>query len=553
MESKQLDGANASLTIPVTEIVDGPFDEGTSGAVTNRGDSAAPSSKNGVAAGLEWSVRHRLINTEEAAGKRVDEEEEIHGEIESSWDTESEEGFDSGEDDDASCTPEESIHYRRQLHALGEEAFVQSTLGSGNVSVKKLCSAFGVQIPSIFQRAPAKVCYQLLALGLNRELRNRTKLQEYNTVDDAVQLLDKSKNIMVITGAGISTSLGIPDFRSKDTGLYSKLAGIGLSDPQEVFDIEIFREDPSIFYQIAKDILPSTDRYSPTHAFIRLLQDKGKLLTNFSQNIDNIEAAAGIHPDKLVQCHGSFATATCIRCKIQVPGSEIRNDLKAGRVPKCRVCCHHGTNSTMIGSQKRKHESNHGGQSKRRKASDWEDLDDEDEEVESHDADSVGVMKPDITFFGEDLPTRFHDRLVDHDRDLVDLVIVIGTSLKVAPVSEIVGFLPPQVPQICISRTVRLSLNPLSLLSPACPFIHPPILSADRVSYSKPISHVTFDIDLLGDCDVIVTELCRRARWNLEHEMIDKSLKIDVVPDEQQEARYTFSMASEEVESQNLL
>ena len=63
-------------------------------------------------------------------------------------------------------------------------------------------------------------------------------------------------------------------------------------------------------------------------------------------------------------------------------------------------------------------------------------------------------LQPDITFFGEPLPPTFNARLVNHDRNLVDLVLVIGTSLKVAPVSEIVGYLPANVPQIYISREV---------------------------------------------------------------------------------------------------
>lgn len=62
--------------------------------------------------------------------------------------------------------------------------------------------------------------------------------------------------------------------------------------------------------------------------------------------------------------------------------------------------------------------------------------------------------QPDITFFGEPLPPTFNERLVNHDRNLVDLVLVIGTSLKVAPVSEVVGYLPANVPQIYISREV---------------------------------------------------------------------------------------------------
>lgn len=63
-------------------------------------------------------------------------------------------------------------------------------------------------------------------------------------------------------------------------------------------------------------------------------------------------------------------------------------------------------------------------------------------------------MKPDITFFGEMLPDTFYKRLLELDRDKCDLLICIGTSLKVAPVSEIIGLLPPDVPQIYISKTV---------------------------------------------------------------------------------------------------
>lgn len=63
-------------------------------------------------------------------------------------------------------------------------------------------------------------------------------------------------------------------------------------------------------------------------------------------------------------------------------------------------------------------------------------------------------LQPDITFFGEDLPDEFGRRLVHHDRERADLVIVIGTSLKVAPVAEVPGVLPRNVPQIYISRTV---------------------------------------------------------------------------------------------------
>lgn len=184
----------------------------------------------------------------------------------------------------------------------------------------------------------------------------------------------------------ISTSLGIPDFRSKDTGLYSKLAHLGLSDPQEVFDIHVFREDPSIFFSIAKDILPTEKKWSPTHGFIRLLQDKGKLLTNYTQNIDNIEANAGVLPEKIVQCHGSFATATCVKCQYKVSGDAIFGEIRKGNIPYCIVCkeriAEEGLKSQGL---KRKRSSN--GQQKDRKVSD--DSSDEDD----YEIPTPGVMK----------------------------------------------------------------------------------------------------------------------------------------------------------------
>jgi len=86
-------------------------------------------------------------------------------------------------------------------------------------------------------------------VALGRVLRRREKLPNVNTVDDAIELLRNAKRIIVLSGAGISTSCGIPDFRSAN-GLYAQLHAEGkydLDDPQQMFDIHYFREHPEVF------------------------------------------------------------------------------------------------------------------------------------------------------------------------------------------------------------------------------------------------------------------------------------------------------------------
>ncbi|PKS11564.1 hypothetical protein jhhlp_003329 [Lomentospora prolificans] len=449
--------------------------------------------------------------------------QELEDHIIDSWETESilaevieelTEIRDGSEDPDC-CTPEEAANLRNQLRQLGPQEFCRRTVDSGAYTAKKLLSAFNIRPPAFLESHSDEAYFSLLSLAIARELSKRAKLTSFNTVDDAAALISRSKNIICLTGAGISTSLGIPDFRSKGTGLYSKLEHLGLNDPQEVFDIEQFRADPTIFYSVAKDILPSTDRFTPTHAFIAMLQEKGKLLTNYSQNIDNLEAKAGIQPSKLVQCHGSFATATCIECGYKTDGESIFPQIRDGTLPRCPQCLKNLRPPN--GSSKRKRSR---GTDKRRKRAGggsngyggYGDFDGDDDDDSEFDIPEAGVMKPDIIFFGEALPDDFAQRLTEHDRDLVDLVVVIGTSLKVSPVSEIVSYLPSHVPQIYISRT--------------------------------PVEHLNFDIDLLGDCDVVVAELCRRMGWDLEHEMVPKGQVVEV----KQEEGFVSRWALKEVE-----
>ncbi len=178
----------------------------------------------------------------------------------------------------------------------------------------------------------------------------------------------------------ISTSLGIPDFRSKDTGFYSKLSASGISNPEDLFTLSTFDFDPKQFYSLAHDLLPPKGRFTPTHQFIRLLQDKGVLLRNYTQNIDNVEAAAGIAPDKMIHCHGSWATATCRICAKTVPGDVIFPNITRGEVAYCQYC-------KAVGGTKRKRPDAPQRPRKRRANDEFADDDDDDDLPE------VGVMK----------------------------------------------------------------------------------------------------------------------------------------------------------------
>ncbi|WFD33591.1 NAD-dependent histone deacetylase sir2 [Malassezia cuniculi] len=336
-----------------------------------------------------------------------------------------------------------------------------------------LLAAFGIILPGSMlseARDDPLVLLPLLKMVFTRILRQRKKLPQYNTVDDVLELLRNSRRIVLLCGAGISVSCGIPDFRSRD-GIYAQLAAdekYELDDPSDMFDKEYFLRDPSMFFSFAKAIYPANFEPSRSHRFIRELEEHNKLLRMYSQNIDTLEQKAGI--ERVLQCHGSFATATCTEpsCRYHVDGEQIRDAIMEQRVPHCPRC-QERQEATVRAAKRRKG---------------WDDDNDDDDEDET----PVGVLKPDITFFGEKLPDAF-DRAVFADREQVDLIIVMGTSLKVAPVSDLLTHMPPTTPVVLINRT--------------------------------PITHMAMDVMLLGDSDVIVDYLSDRLGWTQSGKCIE--------------------------------
>jgi len=243
-----------------------------------------------------------------------------------------------------------------------------------------------------------------------------------------------------------------------------------------MFDKDYFLHDPSCFFSFAKSIFPSNFIPSPSHRFIKLLEEKSSLLRNYTQNIDTLEQAAGI--EKVLYCHGSFSKAQCTTpgCGYTVAGSVIKPDIFAQRVPQCPKCAAAFEVKQTTSSQSKGHSKS---------GKDWDQDSNETDEDDDDDGDGLrglGVLKPCITFFGEKLSDEFDQSLL-LDRSQVDLLIVMGTSLKVAPVSELVGHIPHQTPVILINKT--------------------------------PILHMGMDIQLLGDSDEIVKYLCNRLQWDL--------------------------------------
>ena len=278
----------------------------------------------------------------------------------------------------------------------------------------------------------------------------------------------KFKNIVVLAGAGISVSAGI-DFRSPKTGLYHNLKEYNLPTPESIFDIGFFKRNPKPFFRLALELYPGRYDPTPTHYFFKLLHEKGVLRRVFTQNIDTLEQVAGLPESKCIAAHGNFATSTCRGCGRVYSQDWMEKKLfeaEGGEdvpVPKCESC--------------------------------------------------DSVVKPDITFFGEDLPERF-GRNVKPDTGKADLLLVMGTSLQVYPVAGIVDMVRDDCPRILFNRD--------------------PVHLAEKVKLRKRGECIetgfTFRLDenyrdvfVQGDCDDGVKEFVDLIGWRDDFDRIVKA------------------------------
>ncbi|ADY13241.1 NAD-dependent protein deacylase [Sphaerochaeta globosa] len=195
-------------------------------------------------------------------------------------------------------------------------------------------------------------------------------------------LIKNSRSTVVLTGAGISTLSGIPDFRSS-SGVYANTWKS--YQVEEILSISFFKHNPEIFYEWAKEFWYKLDLYQPNavHTALALLEQKGYLEGLFTQNIDMLHKKAG--SKKCYEVHGSAEHHHCTNCNAYYSYQHVAPLVLAGQVPLCKDC--------------------------------------------------GGVIKPDIVFYGENLDSFILSRAYEMFNH-AQLCIVLGSSLVVQPAAS---------------------------------------------------------------------------------------------------------------------
>jgi NAD-dependent deacetylase len=204
-------------------------------------------------------------------------------------------------------------------------------------------------------------------------------LSHLSGIRHAAEILRQSRRAVALTGAGVSTASGIPDFRSPTSGIWENF------DPFEVASLSAFRYHPEKFYSwmrsLAGQIIQA--RPNPAHYSLAQLEQASILNTVITQNIDGLHQCAG--SSNVLEVHGSMRSLTCTRCyKTVDSGDYLTRYMADGTMPLCSSC-----NS---------------------------------------------VLKPDMVLMGEQLPARIWLKAQEACKTC-DLMIVLGSSLEVLPVA----------------------------------------------------------------------------------------------------------------------
>jgi NAD-dependent deacetylase len=220
----------------------------------------------------------------------------------------------------------------------------------------------------------------------------------HDLIDRAAEILRVARHAVALTGAGVSTPSGIPDFRSPHNGLWSTV------DPLEVATIYAFRENPARFFNWIRPLALTLRDARPNAAHLALaqLERAGIVHSVITQNIDGLHQRAG--STRVAEVHGHVREATCLGCYCVVPAETYLAPLIAdGEMPRCPQC--------------------------------------------------GGVLKPNTTLFGEALPAQAMLAATQAARRC-DVMLIAGSSLEVAPAGDL--------PELALAHQARLIIVNLS-------------------------------------------------------------------------------------------
>lgn len=200
-----------------------------------------------------------------------------------------------------------------------------------------------------------------------------------NRLAQLARWIEQARYALALTGAGVSTESGIPDFRSPQSGLWQMV------DPAQVASVSGFLKDPEGFYKFWTARFASLEHARPniTHHLLAELEEAGLLRGVITQNIDGLHRRAGSR--RVFEVHGSYRRGICYDCHRVYPIEAIFEQVNLGTIPRCESC--------------------------------------------------EGLLKPDVVLFGELLPEDFTQATQAVAQ--ADLLIALGSSLEVYPVAEL--------------------------------------------------------------------------------------------------------------------
>jgi len=321
---------------------------------------------------------------------------------------------------------------------------------------ERISSVIG-RFESRIKNFDAGIC-QDLSIDMNTMVK---VLEEESLAGIAKYIKDHDcKNIIVMSGAGISTNAEIPDFRSADRGVYANVEKYNIPYPEAIFDLEYFKTNPKPFTMFAKEIYPQNIRPTIAHCFIKLLDNHNILLRHYTQNIDGLDYQTKLDSDRIIESHGSFHQSYCVgtsekeSCGTVYSQAWYNERLFKGENPiLCTKC--------------------------------------------------QGYVKPGVIFFKESLPPKFFKSLHE-DIPKCDLLLILGTSLKVYPFASIIKSVSKKIPRCLINNTL--------------PEIFESELLCDSSSTEYIFSGNQYkrDVIYMGDCDKGCIELAQALGWEDE-------------------------------------